>query len=113
MFAPTEGHELAALLAEDNAIIGAETRTADFAFLREASGAVQGRLLLGDPPQHEAGDNGADQGAPSKSLQHHRIMPVIPEECRPLENVELRAGEGQVYPRHDRDRKSTRLKPSH
>src|SRR3546814_1321061 len=33
---------------------------------------------------------------------HHRIMPVIPEECRHLENVELRAGEAQVYPRNDR-----------
>src|SRR3546814_7211958 len=97
-----EGQELPALLSQDNPVICAETGATDLAIFGEAGSPVERWLPLCDPPQHEAGDDEADQCTSGERFQHHGIVPIIPEEPRNLENVELGAGEAKVDPGDER-----------
>src|SRR3546814_588322 len=97
-----EGQELPALLSQDNPVICAETGATDLAIFGEAGSPVERWLPLCDPPQHEAGDDEADQCTPGERFQPHGLVPIIPEEPRHLEKFELGAGEAQVDPGDDR-----------
>src|SRR3546814_15919024 len=81
-----QGQELPALLSQDNPVICAETGATDLASFGEAGSPVERWLPLCDPPQHEAGDDEADQCTSGERFQHHGIVPIIPEEPRHLEN---------------------------
>src|SRR3546814_8745194 len=97
-----EGQELPALLSQDNPVICAETGATDLAIFGEAGSPVERWLPLCDPPQHEAGDDEADQCTSGERFQHHGLVPIIQKEPRHLENVELGDGEAQVDPGDDR-----------
>src|SRR3546814_8239491 len=74
-----EGQELPALLSQDNPVICAETGATDLAIFGEAGSPVERWLPLCDPPQHEAGDDEADQCTSGERFQHHGFVPIITE----------------------------------
>ncbi len=102
MFIAAEDQEFAALLPENNAIVGAKAATADLAFLGEAGRTVQRRFPRDEPEQQQAGDERAGSYPTAERFQDNRVAPVVPKELRHLERIELGGGEPEDEPRDDR-----------